>query len=124
MVYLQIESGAGSAGEQARRLELGDTPVQVGRLAGNTLVLEDNLISRKHCIFSRAGEQYTVQDLGSANGTYVNGERIAQGAILQTGDVISVGRFQIRFIDESQPIRAAAAVPQAAEVAAEPSVGL
>ncbi len=123
MVYLQIDSGG-----ETRRLELGDAPVQIGRIAGrNTLVLEDNLISRKHCIFSKLGDKYTVNDLGSSNGTYVNGERLAQTAILQTGDVISVGHNQILFIDESQPARApepqASAVPAAAAGAdaAEPT---
>lgn len=119
MVYLLIETGA----EAVRRIELGDAPVQIGRLAGNTLVLDDNLISRKHCIFTKTGTQYAVQDLGSSNGTYVNGERITRAAVLQTGDVISVGRFQIRFIDESQQLRAPteAEVPAAAAVGAETS---
>ena len=114
MVYLQIDSDG-----QSRRLELRDAPINIGRVAGpNTLVLEDNLISRKHCVFSKAGDRYTIQDLGSSNGTYVNGERIAETALLQTGDVVSIGRYQVRFIDESQPERApqpqAVAVPAVA----------
>jgi general secretion pathway protein E len=103
MVYLQIETGG-----QNRRVTVGESPIQIGRLEGNTLVLEDTLISRRHCIISRAPKGFALQDLNSSNGTYVNGERVAQ-VLLHTGDIISVGRFQIRFVDESQP--AAPAVP-------------
>lgn len=97
MVYLQIE-----AGEQSRRIEIGSDPIQIGRLEGNALVLEDTLISRRHCLVSRGESGCTVQDLNSSNGTYVNGERIAN-AVLHSGDVLSIGRFQIRFINEDEP---------------------
>ena len=103
MVYLQVESGG-----QSRRVALGEDPVQIGRQAGNALVLEDNLISRKHCAIVRAPNGFVVKDLGSSNGTFVNGEQI-QLWLLKTGDVISVGRFNIRYVDEDQPATAPAA---------------
>ena len=97
MVYLQVDLDG-----QNRQLALGDAPVQIGRLEGNTLVLEDTLISRRHCIIGKTAAGFSLQDLGSSNGTYVNGERITQ-VQLHHGDTVSVGRFQIRFIDDSQP---------------------
>ena len=108
MVYLQIEAGG-----EGRRMDLGEMPVQIGRLAGSTLTLEDNLASRKHCVVAKAGDSYTITDLNSANGTYVNGERITVPTTLKTGDVISIGHHQIRFIDESSP-QHAEGVPQIA----------
>ena len=110
MAYVQIDSGG-----QSRRIELKNEPILIGRVAGNTLVLEDALISRKHCLITQTPNGASITDLGSSNGTYVNGERIVN-AILRTGDVITVGHFDVRFFDENQP-----AAPLAPPIALQPA---
>lgn len=103
MVYVQLEIDG-----KAQKFEVGPTPVTIGRLEGNTIIIDQALISRRHCIIGNTPAGYTVQDLGSANGTYVNGERVTQ-MMLHNGDSISVGKVQIRFVNEDDVQRSAPA---------------
>jgi pSer/pThr/pTyr-binding forkhead associated (FHA) protein len=74
--------------------------LRVGRHPFNEVSLGDPGISRYHCwILLRDGVP-SVEDLASANGTYVNGERIRARRTLRTGDVIRVGSTQILFSEE------------------------
>lgn len=63
----------------------------VGREAGNELVVSDADVSRKHARFILQANAYLVEDLGSTNGTFVNGERIAMPVLLNTGDTVQLG---------------------------------
>lgn len=75
------------------------TTLRVGRHPFNELSLGDPGLSRYHCwIMTRDGVT-SVEDLASANGTYVNGERIRARRILKPGDVIRVGSTDIRFTE-------------------------
>jgi transcriptional regulator with GAF, ATPase, and Fis domain/pSer/pThr/pTyr-binding forkhead associated (FHA) protein len=62
----------------------------VGRQSISNLNLEDNAVSRKHCLFTRAGRQCTVRDLESRNGTFVNGTPVTEQQ-LEEGDEIRIG---------------------------------
>jgi hypothetical protein len=66
-------------------------PVAIGRQADNTIILSDPQASRHHASISWQAGTYLVQDIGSANGTYVNGQRIAAPTLLRPGDVLRVG---------------------------------
>jgi pSer/pThr/pTyr-binding forkhead associated (FHA) protein len=66
-------------------------PVVIGRQADNTIILSDPQASRHHASISWQTGIYLVQDLDSANGTYVNGQRIAVPTLLRPGDVLRVG---------------------------------
>lgn len=66
-------------------------PVAIGRQADNTIILSDPQASRHHASISWQAGTYLVQDMGSANGTYVNGQRIAAPTLLRPGDVLRVG---------------------------------
>ena len=89
---LRLVSGP-SAG---RVLEI-QTTLRVGRHPFNEVSLGDPGISRYHCwILLRDGVP-SVEDLASANGTYVNGERIRARRGLKSGDVIRVGSTEILF---------------------------
>jgi pSer/pThr/pTyr-binding forkhead associated (FHA) protein len=68
----------------------------VGRAAGNEIQLAYPSVSSRHCIFILSGPDVVVRDLNSSNGTYVNGERIAE-IILRPGDVIQVGVVEMKF---------------------------
>jgi len=53
-------------------------------------------VSRKHAEFVRSGSEYTIRDVGSLNGTYVNGERVEQTE-LASGDEVQIGKFKLGF---------------------------
>ncbi|MCW6004809.1 DUF151 domain-containing protein [Micromonospora sp. CPCC 205371] len=72
--------------------------VTCGRDGGNEIVLDGATVSRKHAEFHRQGAGYTVSDLDSLNGTYVNGERVTTAA-LTAGDEIRIGRYRLTFAD-------------------------
>ncbi len=76
-------------------LSLGD--LTIGRDGDNEIVLAENTVSRRHARVLRSGQgQFTVTDLGSANGIYVNGTRV-QRAILSGGDEVKIGDNYFRF---------------------------
>lgn len=74
--------------------------ITIGREAGNGIVINDAEVSRKHTQFVFQGGKYIVTDLGSTNGTFVNGQRLTGQHILQPGEVISLGE-QINLLFES-----------------------
>src|SRR5690606_38242027 len=79
------------------RIELGDAKTLIGRLADCDIVITDGNTSRHHAVIQRAGTGFTVSDLGSTNGTFVNGERLAGDHRLADGDTITVGAVALRF---------------------------
>jgi ABC-2 type transport system ATP-binding protein len=85
------------SGQQAGNEVPVGQQIVVGRDPGAADVVldQDAEISRRHAAFSPAGAGLTVQDLGSTNGTLVNGERIAGTVALRTGDRIDVGSTAI-----------------------------
>ena len=83
--------------------------IRLGRTGTNDIVINDPEISRQHAQFVRQPEGYTIQDLGSTNGTFVNYERVTGLTLLQHGDVVSFGEAVVlAYWDESatdsQPI--------------------
>jgi hypothetical protein len=68
----------------------------IGSTAGNTVLLTDTGVSRKHLGIKRIEGGYELADLGSTNGVYVNGEKVARRK-LEVGDVIRVGTTEIVF---------------------------
>lgn len=67
----------------------------IGRSAGAEFMVDAALVSRLHCQLSATGDALHVKDLGSTNGTFVNGKRIT-AAELQDGDRLAVGRFELK----------------------------
>jgi predicted component of type VI protein secretion system len=82
-------------------LELTDKFLLVGRAPDNLLQIEDQNISKHHALLIRADDTYLLFDLHSANGTYVNDERISSTK-LKDGDVLRFGPGTFRF--ESRPV--------------------
>lgn len=68
----------------------------VGREVQCAIMLNDNSVSRQHSSVTRLAEGYLLKDLGSSNGTYVNGHRV-QEALLKDGDRISIGDCEFWF---------------------------
>src|SRR5690606_31489619 len=73
----------------------------LGRHPSNSLQLLDKIVSKEHCVIERRGNHFVLRDLGSLNGTYVNGERVNGEQILRHGDDIALGSTRARFDDES-----------------------
>jgi pSer/pThr/pTyr-binding forkhead associated (FHA) protein len=69
----------------------------VGRHPDSDIFLDDVTVSRRHAEFYRSGNRFTVRDVGSLNGTYVNRERIEE-TDLTGGDEVQVGKFRLVFL--------------------------
>ncbi len=91
-------SGAGAlvlpSGE---RVTIGPATLTIGRLPDCTIPVNDPNVSRRHCEVRQAGNAYVLVDLGSTNGTKVNGIRIQGEHVLQEADIVSVGSTHLRF---------------------------
>jgi hypothetical protein len=84
--------------EEGDVFELDSAPITVGRGGQNDVALEgDEFASSRHVRFEPRGDGVWVQDLGSTNGTYVNGIRIGGARRLAPGDVVRVGETDLRF---------------------------
>lgn len=83
------------SGEERREF-FDEQEILVGRIPGNDLVLRAGNVSRQHARFAYKDERLIVSDLGSANGTYVNGRRIRHATILRDGDEVWIGDFYVR----------------------------
>jgi len=94
-------------GVQSRRLDLEAERSTVGKSADNDIALvEDATASHLHAVLERFQAGWCVSDLGSSNGTWVNGERIWASRRLRHGDEIRVGQTRLIFRD---PLTAAGA---------------
>jgi len=82
--------------DKGRRFELPDAPTLVGR-DSRQIPLTDNTVSRRHCELLPVNGNWVLNDLGSANGTYVNGARVDRRYNLKLGDQIRVGRSLMVF---------------------------
>ncbi|HLT38300.1 MAG TPA: FHA domain-containing protein [Enhygromyxa sp.] len=83
----------------ARTLKLPEGTLDVGRMADCWLTLDDDLISRYHARFHVSPDRVEVEDLGSRNGTYVNGERLDGKITLRQADKVRIGREVITFVE-------------------------
>ena len=72
----------------------------VGRMAGVDLLLSDQSVSRKHIELIHSDTGTLLRDLGSGNGTKLNGKKIAADTVLSHGDEIQIGKTKLRFVDE------------------------
>src|SRR5690606_21058173 len=68
----------------------------IGRSASCDIVLYDLLVSRRHAMIRQVGQEHHLIDLGSTNGTYLNGRRISR-AVLRAGDLVSIGHYELTF---------------------------
>jgi pSer/pThr/pTyr-binding forkhead associated (FHA) protein len=102
-----------------RRLEL-PAPLVLGREEGADVVVDDPEMSRRHAALRPAGDAVEVEDLGSLNGTWVNGARIQARRLLTPGDVVQLGASQLELAPapasatETVAARAPAPAPGAA----------
>ena len=85
-----------------------------GRHPDSDIFLDDVTVSRRHAEFHREGGTFTVRDVGSLNGTYVNRERV-EAATLSNGDEVQIGKFRLVFIAGPRPDEGVQAVTGAGQ---------
>ncbi|WP_410510638.1 FHA domain-containing protein [Nodosilinea sp. E11] len=104
--YLALKTGSGD-----RQLSLvGSNYWTVGRGDDNNFVLPDRWISRNHAMLQGTHDgQFYLLDLGSRNGTFINGRRVSVPMILRDGDLLTFGQTELQFFSPTE-------VPEAADV--------
>ena len=96
-ILIQTGPGAG------QMIQTGRSRVAIGRSGESDIsLLGDLLASRRHCEILRRGWNWTIVDMGSTNGTYVNGEPITRPTLLHHGDVIRVGACELVALSDSE----------------------
>ena len=86
-------------GEENKVIELGEEEVIIGRTPECGICLSVDNVSRQHARVIFRNEEYFVEDLGSTNGTYVNGIKIVK-CVLRNSDQINIGGVKILFTED------------------------
>lgn len=94
-------------------LKLGDGVTTAGRHDDCQLRIKSSEVSRRHCQFFEKNGMLLVKDMGSANGTFLNGKKIEGQRVLEPGDELSIGPVKLRVEKVGHPA-AAKAAPMAA----------
>jgi hypothetical protein len=97
MLLVKRGPGAGS------RFALDRDVVSAGRHPDSVIFLDDVTVSRRHAEIVRRTDGYSVRDVGSLNGTYLNRERIEDEVAIANGDELQIGRFKLVFLSTSAP---------------------
>jgi len=79
---------------------LDSDQISIGRDSSNEIPVNDAEVSRRHSRLTFQGGKYVLEDMGSTNGTFVNGQRLTGPRVLKSGEVISLGE-QIVFVYEA-----------------------
>jgi hypothetical protein len=91
---LVVRSGGGMTGQT---FQPADGRTLVGRSPECDIFLDDVTVSRRHAEIVREGDTFTIRDLGSLNGTYVNRKRI-ESTVLENDDEVQVGKYRLTFL--------------------------
>jgi len=88
-----------------RKFELTEDAVVIGRAGKSAIAIPDPTVSRSHLLLRKSASGWTAQDLGSGNGTVLNGNRILEETPLSEGDVLALGDTQFSFcLSEQTPL--------------------
>lgn len=83
--------------EAGRSFTIGSAPVSLGRSDDAHILLRGNQVSRRHARIHKDASGVVLEDVGSTNGTYLNGEKVTRPVVLRVGDTIKVGEFELQF---------------------------
>ena len=82
-----------------KEVQLTKDRTTLGRRPYNDIVIDNLAVSGEHAVMQMSGNDVTLEDLNSTNGTYVNGKAIKKQA-LQNGDTVEIGKYKIKFVHE------------------------
>lgn len=89
-------------GVEIQHVRLKKDRTTLGRRPSNDIVLDNPVVSGQHCVFELHGiTDVYVEDLGSTNGTYINGHMVKSKELLRDNDVLTIGNFQVQYLSSS-----------------------
>jgi hypothetical protein len=89
-------------GVEIKHVYLKNDRTTLGRKPHNDIVFDNMVVSGEHCVFELEGiADVYIEDLGSTNGTYINGHMIKSREQLEDGDIIAIGNFRVQFLASS-----------------------
>ena len=91
---LVVRSGGGMAGQS---FQPGEGKTLIGRSPECDVFLDDVTVSRRHAELMREADTFSIRDLGSLNGTYVNRKRI-ESTVLEDDDEVQIGKYRLTFL--------------------------
>ena len=89
-------------GRELDKFLVGKGKVVIGRMPDCDIKIDNPAISRRHAAVEFQGEGYTLADMGSSNGTFLNGKRVEAPSELKPGDVIGIAKFELLFQDDAR----------------------
>lgn len=112
-----------SAGFNGRTHELNVDTTTIGRVEDNTFQIADPSVSSHHAEIILRGSDVVVKDIGSTNGTFINGEKITE-SVLKPGQTLKFGQIELQLLTEGMPVpppKPAASAPASAAPAPAPA---
>ncbi len=103
-------------------LKIGDGVTTAGRHDDCQLRIKSSEVSRRHCQFFEKNGMLLVKDMGSANGTFLNGKKIEGQRVLEPGDELTIGPVKLRVERSGQPAPAGKPAPSVAAKAGDTAV--
>lgn len=86
-------------GRELKRFVLSEKRTIIGRTPGCDVMIDNIAVSREHAKIDFSNGQYILTDLGSSNGTFLNGTRVNKTTLLNPEDLIQIGKFELLFED-------------------------
>ncbi|MGC1375047.1 MAG: winged helix-turn-helix domain-containing protein [Anaerolineales bacterium] len=102
---MSIETSPYLTDETGQEHALAANPTRIGRGVENEIVIVSKLSSREHALIRREGRRSLLEDLGSTNGTFLNGERVQGSVPLRDGDQLLIGGLKFTFHDPEMTSR-------------------
>lgn len=100
VAYLKVVNRLDSLNFKMQEYYVLKKLTKVGRSSKNDIVIKDGFVSKNHLLIKEEAGVYYIEDLESANGTYLNGEALVGREELSNGDRIGVGFIQFLFVDK------------------------
>jgi pSer/pThr/pTyr-binding forkhead associated (FHA) protein len=97
MAELIIKTGK----QREQTIPLPDSDIVIGRDEDCRIRLEAKGISHRHCFLKNSPNGWLIEDLGSRNGTFLNGKRIDKELLLKSGDIFSIGPLKFQFVEKN-----------------------
>ena len=86
-----------------REYVIEKSTIRVGSLPESDLTIDDETVSRNHLEIRKEKDGYVLKDLGSTNGTFINGTKVKE-AYLHSGSLIKIGKTEVKFVPQDEEI--------------------